>query len=173
MAGFPELSAADIAEFSGRPEEDYALSDYPEQALKQAKMLFKMGTCLTEFPDDEFSAELATYGILAMAEALILSQPYNAALANPFQSETIGSYSYSKMSGAVMTGVPTGVSWFDSAIQRLSKCGDSGIGGGGVNFGGIGMFEHQGEFAATPNGVRFLGPEDFNKDDVYPYYRQD
>lgn len=161
MADFPEFSAQDVSDFSGRPVAAYPQT-YTATALKQARTLFKLGTCLKQFPDEEFEAELATNAILSMAEQLILSQKYQAALANPFQSESIGSYSYSKITGVVATGVPTGLFWFDSAVQRLGVCdiaGEGSIGGG--SSGGIEVFEHDGRFGpGTGNNVRLYGPAD-------------
>jgi hypothetical protein len=160
MADFPAFEAKDISEFSGRHLAAYP-QGYTPQALKQSVMLFKMATCLRTFPDDDFDAELARYAILSMAEALVLSQPYNAALANPFQSESLGSYSYSKVSGAVMAGVPTGISWFDSAVMQLGICErvEEGTIGGGSS-GGIEVFEHQGKFGPGLKNPRLLGPND-------------
>jgi hypothetical protein len=60
--------------------------------------------------------------ILSMADAIYLVQPFQSVLSNPFSSETIGSYSYSKVSGAVMGGLPTGIGWFDVALSKLSVC---------------------------------------------------
>ena len=160
MAEFPVLTLNDVADFTGRPVAAYPQT-YTATALKQARMLFRMATCLKTFPDDEFEAELAKYAILSMAEALVLAQPYQAALANPFQSESIGSYSYSKIAGVVASGVPTGLSWFDSAVQRLGVCDLSGTGViGGGSSGGIEVFEHQGTFAPGYNNVRLVGPAD-------------
>jgi len=170
MAEFPRFDKKDVSVFSGRHEMAYP-SAYTDEALRQSTMLFKMATCLKKFPDDEFEAELARYAILSMAEALILSQPFNAALANPFNSESIGSYSYGKVSGAVLTGIPTGIGWFDSAVAQLGVCdvgGNGAIGGGSA--GGIETFEHQGVFGpGTGGNVRLYGPADDEYLDRYGY----
>lgn len=157
MAQYPTYTASDVALFSGGQEADYG--DYLEQALTQATLLFKIGTCLAQFPDNEMDAEIAKLGILSMADAIYGSQPFQATLRNPFSSETIGSYSYSKMSSAVSAGLPTGVSWFDLATTRLSVC-DQQLGlpaSGGWNVMEENKSPHDGY------GV-YLGPGDQNPD---------
>ena len=57
-----------------------------------------------------------------MADAIESVQKYQKVLRSPFNSETIGSYSYSKLTSAVSAGLPTGVSWFDIGIGELSVC---------------------------------------------------
>jgi hypothetical protein len=120
MADYPTLAAKDVADYSGREADTYL--DFIEQAVKQATLLFKIGTCLKSFPDDPGHAELATYGILAMADAIYLAQPYQAVLSNPFNNETIGSYSYSKLTSAISNSLPTGITFFDMALQLLGQC---------------------------------------------------
>lgn len=133
MAEYPTYAGSDVATFSGEDIDDY--TDYIDQAIKQATLLFKIGTCLAAFPDDPISAEIAENAILAMADAINGVQPFQKVLRTPFSSETIGSYSYSKLSSAVSAGLPTGVSWFDVAVQKLSVC-DQNLGlptSGGTN----------------------------------------
>ena len=121
MATYPELDINDLSDFSGRSTTEYSNSGYVVTALSQATLLFKLGTCLgNNFPDDATMASLARLAILSMADAIYLSQPFQKILSNPFSSETIGSYSYSKVAGAVMGGIPTGISWFDMAIAKFS-----------------------------------------------------
>lgn len=135
MAEYPTYDVDDLAEISGYPVELYTNEAFVTQALKQATLLFKIGTCLAAFPDDELAAELAENGILDLANAIYWVQPFQSVLRNPFSSETIGSYSYSKLQQAVSAGLPTGVSWFDLAVTRLSVCDDvAGIeASGGIN----------------------------------------
>lgn len=159
MAAYPEFTMEDLAKFSGRSVSEYSNAGYVPSAITQATVLFKLGTCLGDnWPDDPTNALLAEMAILSMADAIYLSQPFQVVLANPFSSETIGSYSYSKVSGAVLSGIPTGVSWFDIAVSRLSVCDlANGIPMGG----GIEAFEHDGVFVngSLPGNTRLLGPE--------------
>lgn len=161
MAEFPTYTVTDLSGFSGRDVSEYMNTAFVPTAIAQASLLFKLGTCLSEWPDDSLSAELAKQAVLAMADAIYLSQPFQKTLSNPFSSETIGSYSYSKVAGAVAGGLPTGISWFDMAIAHLSVCdAASGIPSGG----GIQAFENDGLFTAgRGNNVQLLGPEDLDR----------
>lgn len=158
MSLYPKYTKDDLGDFSGRPSQSY--SKYSETALAQALLLFKIGTCLAQFPDDPVKSELAKNAILSMADNIFLAQRYQQAAASPFNSETIGSYSYSKTAAAVSSGKPTGIMWFDLAIEQLSVCStlDDGVATGG----GIGMFEYDGVVTASsgPDTVRFLGPQE-------------
>lgn len=160
MAAYPELDVSDLVSFSGRLTSDY--SGYAATALKQAILLFKLGTCLNEFPDDAIKAELAQTAILAMADAIYLAQPFQSVLSNPFSSETIGSYSYSKVAGAVAGALPTGITWFDIAVSQLGVCEltDHVPSGGGIE-----IFENDALFAAGvhPDNLRMLAPQDLNE----------
>ena len=154
---YPTYSKQDLATYSGRPLASF--KNYAEEALSQALLLFKMGTCLATLPTDEDQAQLAKYAILAMADTMYLSQQYAKAKASPFSSESIGSYSYSKSAQQVQKGEKTGVMWFDLAIEQLSVCGE----GDDIPFsGGIEVFEHDARFVAGGNGdnVRMLSPVD-------------
>ncbi len=162
MAAFPQYDVEALAEFSGRSVSEYTNTAYVPSAIARATLLFKLGTCLGDsWPDDPTLAMLAKMAILSMADAIYSVQPFQAVLANPFSSESIGSYSYSKVSGAVMGGLPTGITWFDMAISKLSVCDISaGIPMGG----GIEVFDFDGDFGAgaVPGNTRLLGPKDLN-----------
>jgi hypothetical protein len=161
MAEYPTYTAADVAGASGADVTEY--SSFIDEALKQATLLFKIGTCLSQFPDSELDAELAKYGILAMADAIFSVQPFQKVLRTPFSSETIGSYSYSKLTSAVSAGLPTGVSWFDIAVGKLSVC-DTVL--GLPMSGGYSVFEEH----KKPHGGYgvYLGPADQNPDTWAP-----
>lgn len=117
-------TTTELAEFTGVGEDD--LGDYADRALADAVLLFRLATGLSDWPAEEVAAALARNGVLSMAEALYLSQPYRATLAKPFASESIGSYSYSKLSSAVAGKLPTGIGWFDLAVGQLSAEGALG-----------------------------------------------
>lgn len=121
-------TVADLAVFSGR--ESNTFGQFATEALAQATLLFYLATDLSVYPDDVSLTQLAKYGILDMADKIYLSQPYQEAAASPFQSETIGSYSYSRAVAAVKKGDSTGVMWFDLAVNKL-KANGSGIGASG------------------------------------------
>lgn len=164
MATYPNFTVNDLSDFSGRPVSEYTNSGYVATSIAQAMLLFKLGTCLKEWPDDPTMAELAKMAILSMADSIYLVQPFQKILSNPFSSETIGSYSYSKVAGAVMSGLPTGITWFDMALSKLSVC-DFEVGtvipGMG---GGIEVFENDGLFTqGSGNNLRFLSPQDLDR----------
>jgi hypothetical protein len=119
---------ADLAAFSGRDSSSFG--DYASEALTQATLLFYLATGLEAYPTDSQLLQLAKYGILDMADKIYLSQPYREATASPYQSETIGTYSYSKAVSAVKKGDATNVMWFDLAVSKLQSK-DNAIGASG------------------------------------------
>ncbi len=126
---YPAPSIAELAAFSGRDAASYGT--FAQNALAQAALMFQFATGLTAAPDDPDKAQLARYAIMEMADHLVLEQPYAASAASPFQSETIGSYTYSK--GAdfrekVSSGTKLGLLWWDLAIAQLAIA-DSANGG--------------------------------------------
>ncbi len=133
-------TVAELAAFSGR--ESNTFGQFASEALAQATLLFYLATQLETYPTDSNLNQLARYGILDMADKIYLSQPYQEASASPFQSETIGSYSYSKSVSAVKKGDATGVMWFDMAVDKL-KADGSGIGASGsivgMEYDGLGV----------------------------------
>ena len=148
---YPVPTLQSLAYFSGRPESSY--SGFAVAALAQATIQF---TFLPEITDpSQFSgynnitaadaAQLATTGICAMADYLYLRQPYQQAIAAPMQSETIGSYTYSKpyaqmarnAAALEVQGEETGVQLFDLAVRMLSLRTLAG----GVFYGSVELFE--------------------------------
>lgn len=115
-------TVAELSAFTGRATVTFGA--FAVEALAQATLLFTLATELEFYPLDENLVRLAKYGIMDMADKIYLSQPYQEATASPYQSETIGSYSYSKSVQAVKKGDATGVMWFDLAVNKLSH-GDS------------------------------------------------
>lgn len=161
---FPVYTTADVAEFSGRDAAAYP-SPYTAQGILQATILFQIATALTGFSGDPFEDQILKFGILSMADHLVLQQPYQEALASPFNSESIGSYHYMKTyqrasmaANAVSRGEATGVMWFDMAVAQYGvKDYLDGIPRGG----GTELFEHDGIFVvgSMHDNSRFLSPE--------------
>jgi hypothetical protein len=144
---WPVPTLPELADFSGRPETSY--TSYVNSALLQATVMF---TALAELtaadypamdPDDQ---QLATMGVLSMADYLYLRWPYQQALASPMQNETVGSYSYSKpvqemarnAQALEVTAERTGVDMFDLAVRLLAKRTRAN----GVFYGQVTGFEH-------------------------------
>ncbi len=129
----PVPTTVELAEFTGRPEA--ALGDFAVQALRQATLMFSILTKLTDYPDDPDLTQLAKYAIMEMADRLLLEQPYAETRSGPFQTETIGSYSYSKItqtSKLASAGLRTGLFFWDTAIDELMEKGASGLSHGSI-----------------------------------------
>jgi hypothetical protein len=141
---------SDLASFSGRPESSY--TTYGNAAILQAVIQFQTVTELqpadmaaleTSVPEDY---QLAFLGILALADWIYLRQPYQAAIATPLMSETIGSYSYAKAQAEMarnaaaleVTGEAVGIPIYDLAVRMLAKRTRAG----GVFSGAMTVFEH-------------------------------
>jgi len=91
--------------------------DWVDDVLQRASDLMEVASDVHEDPDDGLGSRLLTVGVLAMAHALFSTGGTDReALYSPFSSERLGSYSYSKASAAVSTGVDTGVPEFDQAV---------------------------------------------------------
>lgn len=150
----------DLADFTGRPLASFPETYVNNSAIPQALLLFKIGTCLAS-PDDltPDQQQLVDFAIMSMADSIHLVAPYQTAIASPFNSETIGSYSYSKVAKAIQSGEETGVMWFDLAIDQLSVCDDIN---GNFMQGGIEVFENDAIFIPghLKGNVDFLSPED-------------
>lgn len=143
---WPVPTVTELAEYTGRPVTGY--TSYVNSALLQSAMMF---TVLAELGADDYGGmrpdfqALANMGIMAMGDYLYLRWPYAQALASPMQSETIGSYSYSKpveqmarnAQAIEVTSEKTGVDMFDLAVRRLARRRSMN----GVFFGQITGFE--------------------------------
>lgn len=129
----PAPTLAYLAQFTGRAESSF--TDFADQALVQATLLFSVITKRTEYPDDADAAQLAINAICEMADRIYLEQPYQAAKATPYTSETIGSYSYAKGGYAAKAkdGQRTGLFWWDLAIDELSLAERSTVTSGSVS----------------------------------------
>lgn len=145
---WPVPTAQELSEYTGRPLASY--TGYVNSALLQATMMF---TVLAELGAGDYNGmqpdfqQLASMGIMAMADYLYLRWPYQQVLASPLASETIGSYSYSKplqefarnAQAIEVNAEKTGVDMFDLAIRRLARRQQMN----GVSFGQITGFERR------------------------------
>jgi len=149
-----------IAAFTGRPVASFPETFIASSAIPQAVLLFKIGTCIFDpeklTPDQQ---QMVDFAIISMADAIHLTAPYQSAKASPFNSESIGSYSYSKVAAAAQKGLETGIMWFDMAVGQLSVCDRAS---GDFQRGGIEMFEHDGTFVTghVSGNVEYLSPVD-------------
>lgn len=123
----------ELAAFAGRPVTSF--SEFASMALAQSTLMFATLTKLTAYPADPDQVTLASYAIMEMADRILLEQPYAQVKSSPFQSETIGSYTYSKSAPSVKTalqGSRTGLFWWDVAIDELSVPGSSVLAHGSI-----------------------------------------
>jgi hypothetical protein len=91
---------------------------YAEDSLQRATDLMEIATGVHEDPEDELAFRVMQNGILAMGHAIyVVSGEDATALYTPFQSERLGSYSYSKLQQAVATRADTGIPGFDQAVS--------------------------------------------------------
>jgi hypothetical protein len=112
----------DLVAFSGQAitEQYYDDTDYIMVALQQAADLMTLTTGLEADPTSEAAEiqRMLTNAILQMAEALVIMQPYRGVILNPFASETIGAYTYSKLQNTKdLGGGDTGLHWWDQAVE--------------------------------------------------------
>jgi hypothetical protein len=151
-------SVATLATFSGRAAASY--SAFATSALTQAALLFTLTTDLTAYPTDTDQLDLAVNAICEMADQIYLSQPYAAVAANPFASETIGSYSYSKATQAVAKAKSrqkTGLLWWDLAIELLSQADTSCVDSGSVS-----ALDRDSVYTSDDGARAILGPADID-----------
>ncbi len=129
----PVPSVNDLSNFTGRPVGSYPA--FAGSALAQATLLFQTLTKLSAYPDDADQKQLAVNAIVEMADRIVLEQPYATVKSSPFQSESIGSYSYSKATATSKTaqqGSRTGLFWWDLAIDELTVPGGTVLAHGSV-----------------------------------------
>lgn len=133
-------TVVDLANFTGRASNSFG--SFAQEALAQATLLFYLATGLSEYPNTPELLTLSQYGIMDMADKIYLGQQYAETKASPFQSETIGSYSYSKLTNSVKKGNDTGVTWFDIAVQKLKSASERIAQSGsieGMEYDGLGV----------------------------------
>lgn len=153
------LTAPDLAQFTGQDEFYYG--KYVNIAIQQATDLFTMATCLDELPDiSTLDGRISRSAVLSMAEALYEGQAFRKLRFTPFQNETIGSYSYSLAQKNISSGIPTGIGWFDLAVDRLGICADTAT----ITGSAVSVFDRPGDVRVGPDGSQYLiGPNDINR----------
>lgn len=154
----PTLS--ELASFTGQTEASF--TSFATQALSQSTLLFQSVTGILDWPADEVDNAIAKNGVLEFADFIYNRNPYRGALAKPFSSETIGSYSYTI--NQAKSGQATGFIFWDEAVKRCTseEAAD-------VSYGGISVFENQGLFT-TPSGNKVvLSDGDLARMHVVPF----
>lgn len=149
-------SVSDLATFTGRNVASF--TSYASEALTQSALLLRLATGITEYPTDPDLAQLAKNGIMDMADKIYLSSPLKnkSAVASPFASETIGTYTYTikSVSTKIKAGEDTGVLWFDLAVAQLK----TGVRRGSAS-GHVVIFENDGRYQTENPDVSIVpGP---------------
>ena len=101
------------------PEDD----EWAEAALQQAADLFWLATSLTEYPPDAQSVRMIKYAMMEMAQYLLVQDDNKTEIFSPYNSERIGSYSYSKLARAdskIQRNIPLGLFWWDKAVNMFA-----------------------------------------------------
>lgn len=115
---WPPPTFQQLEQFSGQDIAAlYQDQSFASVAILQSADWFFLATGMAGWPTSGFEQRLVSNAILAMAQAIYLAQPFKNVLASPFSSEKIGNYSYTKLAGIIAGGMPTGLSWFDQAVQ--------------------------------------------------------
>lgn len=101
--------------------ESNSLTQFAAVVLWQASDLWIMATENEEQPvGTAFQLRMYERGVLAMAEILYLTKGTKSVIhQSPFSGETIGSYSYQLATRNIANGIPTGVDWFDYAVNMF------------------------------------------------------
>jgi hypothetical protein len=124
----PVPTVQNLADFSGRAVPTYTA--YAGTALAEATLMFSVATGLEDWPDDPDLKMVALYAVLEMADKIVLEQPYKTIVASPFQSETLGSYSYSRsgalarataVGAAVAENIGAGLFWWLTAMDLFRQ----------------------------------------------------
>jgi hypothetical protein len=95
-------------------------------AFQQAADLFYVAAGITDDPTDEYALRILKWGLMDMAYKILITRENQAEIYSPYSSETIGSYTYSKMLSAIQAGLRTGVEWFDIALSLLTGAANTG-----------------------------------------------
>lgn len=125
------IEGVDVETLLAFEEEGY--SDEDALALAQGLLVSAVPCLQTIYTDLPSETKTATkYAVLEMAK-FIKTDYFNFERAtSPFQSETIGSYTYNKMSSAIRKGEQTGVPGFDRAVDLLGPLCELETSGGAI-----------------------------------------
>lgn len=160
----PAPTAAELEAFTGRD----TYGPFVDQALAQATLLFSLLTERDSYPDDVKGATLARNAIMEMADRLYLAQPHAEIYASPFQSETIGSYSYAKALQQAKNNEPTGLFWWDLALDELTLKDRSIVASSAIT-----VFENDDMYVSDEGRQAVINPAQFALPDALYYNGND
>ena len=122
----PNMFEYDIFVHGELPDDE----DWAVLALQQATDLFWLATGLAEYPSDPQYSRIAKNAIMEMAQWLLVQDENKTEIFSPYNSERIGSYSYSKLGraeNAIHKNEPLGLFWWDKAISLFYTADNSVI----------------------------------------------
>jgi hypothetical protein len=115
-----EPTITQLETFMGVPEGSLeVLTLYGPEALTQGTDMMMLATSVQDDPTDAGTLRVMQRGICAMAEAFIFSKEPRRLALFPFKRELLGGYEYEKFAKQVSLHQPTGVMWFDMAVDLL------------------------------------------------------
>lgn len=155
---FPVFTADDLSKFTGQPVQMYGI--WVDEAISQAAFLVEVVTGVHDLdPNDAYGQRLYMYSVLEIAGHLYAEQEYWMVNVQPFQSETIGSYSYTKSATSVRisNGDLDGLVWLPLYQDYLASIDAAGA-ASGISSGQIIGSEYD-DVGITPGGnLRVLSP---------------
>jgi len=105
--------------FLGLGDEE-SVSAYAGQALQQAADLLSVVTGASRPADAGQAQRLYDNAVYSMAEALEVNKGSRAQHLSPYRSEQIGSFRYELVASRSIAGAPTGILWWDMAVQQYT-----------------------------------------------------
>lgn len=128
------LTPPTIPEYEQFTNEETADSDagWITFMLQASTDAFWAFTGWTTYPTDERMARITRYAIMDLASWLLSQNEHRDEINSPFNSERIGSYSYSKMQRAAQSQ-DSGIYWLDMLFRLLANQGADGLGNSWVS----------------------------------------
>jgi hypothetical protein len=140
---------AELVNFVGANESDY--TSFATEALEQATNLLELNTGISEWPTDTLQLKIAKRGVCQLADYLHEANKYRRVRARPFASETVMDRSYTI--ARAQSGEPTGLLWWDKAVELLTVADSSDISSGGVI-----IFDNDGIIVRSDGELTVPGP---------------
>lgn len=151
MSDTPFIEGVEVGDLESFDTEGYSQED--ALTLAQGLLLDAIPCLSTIYSGFSAGDKLAIkFAVLEMAKYIQVDHHNFVAATSPFQSETIGAYTYNKMSAAVKQKTSTGVPAFDRAVDQFaSLCG--------VDNGGLSQVVS--EIVVIPNYKQFRDEREF------------
>lgn len=161
-----------ITPFALNEFEEAGYSDEDVLALAEGLLLDAIPCLNSVYPNfTESQKTTIKFAVLEMAKYIKIDYFNFERATSPFQSETIGSYSYSKMAANIKKREDTGVPGFDRAVAQFAGLCSIDSEGGGASTTSEQVFKPgYGEFIERREGV-VAGPAILHDPRFYPWGR--